>query len=246
MRNQVAKTYNQNDDDFSGFTSAIEGQEQQRRIFSGTMIKFNNAARWETKTGDLLSPDLELVVAGVARVVTKWLPPDGKPDREATRILQPGEPFPNINAMNEQAPKSEWRETRYGPRPPWQGQHVVCLFDEQTTDEYWWPSPITTIGSCIAVEDVVKLVKKKRWLEGDNTIYVVVTLADVFFPTSYGGRQRPHLAFRRIVRFGTDCTQVETEAAPTQIEAKETSNTPLGKLKPKVEGGRDLNDDIPW
>src|SRR6185369_46376 len=108
MGNEVAKP--QFVDGFEQFTDEVEGNDStSNRLIVGPIIKFTNDSTWVTNGGDEELPnDLELVVVNVARVVQKWV--DQRPVKEATRILQPGEKWPDIKKLNADAPRSEWRE----------------------------------------------------------------------------------------------------------------------------------------
>ena len=85
-------------DGFAGYEDAVEGNEQQtsNRVIQGELVKFTNEASWVTGAGEELPSDLELVVIDIGRVVQKWK--DGNPVE--TRVLQPGEKFPDIDALN--------------------------------------------------------------------------------------------------------------------------------------------------
>src|SRR5262249_12837385 len=119
-------------DGFDGYTDEFEGGDQDQgqflgaRIIQGICISFTNEAIWVDAAKQALPADLELIVIDVARVVTKW-GKDGKPIQSETRILAPGEKFPNIKVMNENCPKSEWQE-RFGKlEGPFQAQHATYL-----------------------------------------------------------------------------------------------------------------------
>src|SRR5262249_27516171 len=90
-----------------------------------------------------------------------------------TRILAPGEKFPNFDELNAKCDKSEWRQSFGEEVGPWSGQHVVYFIDE-LYNKYSWPSPTTTVGSAICVRefaDQIAMVRKfKDQLDqyGDN------------------------------------------------------------------------------
>jgi hypothetical protein len=88
-----------------GFESHHEGDERPG-VIQGTIVKFTNEATWVTRDADELPADRELIATDIIRVVQKWL--DGMPVE--TRILAPGENFPDLEALNEAAPKSERAE----------------------------------------------------------------------------------------------------------------------------------------
>jgi hypothetical protein len=194
---------------------------------------------WVINDGDELPGDLELVVVDIARVVQKWR--DHQPVE--TRILAPGEKFPDIKKLNEETPKSEWVE---GPdqqlRGPWQSQHVVYLLNPATMDKYSWPTG--TVGGSICVRDIVDKTNWMRSFRGSR-VYPVVTLSDKFMNTRFGGRQRPDLIVKRWITLGGESGKVE--ALPTTAQpALEKPATDVGARtveEPSIS--EDMNDSIP-
>jgi len=138
----------------------------------------------------------------VVNVVTKW-GHDRNPLEQ--RILAPGEKFPDFEKLNADCPKSEWRE-RFGQMVgPWSGQHCLYLIDE-SYNPYTWASPITTIGSAIAVRELTDQIKRVRRFRGEN-VYAGVELNHTHFRTKYNpDRERPHLPIKRWVKLGPDST----------------------------------------
>jgi hypothetical protein len=99
---------NQQVDNFVGYNDDVESARDDAPvgIIQGTLIKFTKDYRYVTRDGTEIPSDLKLVVVDVARVVQRW-----KDDRPVeTIILEPGQPFPDIEALNEEAPKEEWVE----------------------------------------------------------------------------------------------------------------------------------------
>jgi hypothetical protein len=235
-------------DGFEAFEPGTEGDEQSqnRGVIQGTCVKFTNQATWEINDGEELPAELELVVVNIGRVVQKWK--DQQPIE--TRILEPGEKFPDIEKLNEETPRSEWVE---GPdkqmRGPWQAQHVVYMLNPETMDRYSWPTG--TIGGSIAVRDLVDKTKWMRRLRGAH-VYPVVTLSDRFMNTRFGGRQRPDLPVRRWITFDAD--QKVLPAPATNIGTKELEKSAPTTAPTNVVGMRtieapklaeELNDEIP-
>jgi hypothetical protein len=128
--------------------------------------------------------------------VQKWK--DGNPVE--TIIMAPGQKFPDVEKLNAEVPQSEWEEGPDGkPRGPWQRQHVAYLLDPQDMGRYSWPTG--TIGGAIAIGDLVERTNYMRRYRGLH-VYPVITLADKFMNTRWGGRQRPHLNIVRFVSLG--------------------------------------------
>jgi hypothetical protein len=149
-------------DGFDGFTDEAEGEDQDQfaagRVIQGMRINFTNEATWVDAAKQKLPTDLELIVWNVGRIVQKW----GKDNLpcEPPIILAPNQKFPDIKAMNEKCPKSEWRE-RYGKlEGPYQAQHVVYMLDPRTMNKYSWPT--STGGGHICVSELSANPKGKR------------------------------------------------------------------------------------
>jgi hypothetical protein len=197
MSNEVAKKTATAIDGFDGFEDSTEGaKERGGGVIQGRIIKFTNEARWETNDGEEVDENRELIAVDVGRVVQRWL--DQRPIE--TIILKPHEKFPDIAKLNDAVPREEWVEGPSGElRGPWQSQHIVYLLDPATMDKF--SIPFGTVGGQIAVRDLCDKTKWMRRFRGEN-VYAVVQLNDVFMPTRFGGRQRPHFEVRRWVCFG--------------------------------------------
>jgi hypothetical protein len=91
-------------DGFDGYVDETEGQEQQSSLIQGALIKFTNEAMWVTRGGEELPANLKLIAIDCLRVVQRWK--DKMPAE--TIIVQPGQPFPDVEAMNEAVPRDEW------------------------------------------------------------------------------------------------------------------------------------------
>ena len=198
MGNTLMKTEAAVVDGFAGYEADTEGHDrpQGAGLIQGTLVKFTNEATWVTRDDDEIGGDLELIAVDVQRVVQKW--EDGKPVE--TRILEPGEKFPDIEALNAEVPQSEWVA---GPdnklRGPWQAQHILYLLDPATMEKYTVATG--TVGGRIAVSDLRDKIVWMRKTRGPS-IYPVVVLSDKHMNTRFGGRQRPHFGIVRWVRLG--------------------------------------------
>src|SRR6516162_4538713 len=95
-------------DNFAGWEDGVEGHERPEGagVIQGTLVKFTNDSAWVTRDDDEIPSDLELVAVDVARVVQRW--ENGSPVE--TRVLEPGEKFPDIEAMNDAIPRDQWGE----------------------------------------------------------------------------------------------------------------------------------------
>jgi hypothetical protein len=215
MANDVVKESEHelcNVDGFQGFSDEVEGGDEQgansRRI-QGQQMKFSLDYRWINKDGDEL-PKRDLVTFNILRVAQHWSKDKTQGPIE-DRVLEPHQPFPDFDKLNDAIPRSEWLEGLNGqPRGPWH----LYLLDMTSMDKYTYIANLTTIGAWIAVRELADKVKWKRKFRGDN-VYAVVKLSDTYMHTRFGGRQRPHFDVVDWVTFGPD-GEVKQLEAPTQ------------------------------
>jgi hypothetical protein len=164
------------------------GEELDCRLLQGTQIKFTNGYTWVTRAGEEIPTDKEFIAVDVKPVEAKW--PTDKNAPPQTRVLLPGEKFRDIRKLNEETPRSEWREYNGQLKGPWENQHYLYLLD-QLRKRYTYVA--STIGGNIAISELVQQVKDARIDYGHET-YAKVRLSDTWMRTSYSpdGRQRPH------------------------------------------------------
>jgi hypothetical protein len=191
-------------DGFNDFTNECEGDGDDvnvsSRVIQGAKLKFLDP-RWLIDGQDVTGKQLTLI--GVRNVVNKWSQ-DNR--RLVTNILQPGQKFPDFNKLNDEAPRSEWRMSFGKETGPWSGQHCLYFIDDNY-NPYTWASPITTIGSSIAVGEIVDHVNRVRKFR-EPDVYVVVELSHCFFKTGYGDRERPHLPAKALVKLQSNRARV--------------------------------------
>jgi hypothetical protein len=173
-----------------GFDDDFADDSAVSTVIRGPRLKFGNDAVWRSSDGEEISDDHEFVVVDVVKDVQKWV---GQL-RVETRLLEPGEPYPDIDKLNDAAPREEWREV-FGRRVgPWQKGYIVYLLDWKTTRPYTYP--VSTVGGRKAVHELRESVKIARRVQGPD-VYPLVTLSDVVFKTGYGVRQRPFFSIKR-------------------------------------------------
>jgi len=248
---EMTKQEQRNLDGFEGYEDEVEGGEvlsPASRIIQGVKLKYTNEARWEDNSGQEVRT--ELIAIDVLRVVQKW----GKDNQPLeTIMLAPGEKFPDIAALNEKCPRSEWRTDFNGnPAGPWAGQHIVYFVDPATMNRYTWPSPITTIGSARCVRDLVDQVKLMRRFRGQN-VFAVVELSHAFMPTRFGGRERPLLIIKRWITLGPgalpapDAPPIAGPATAPTAEPKPAAGAQSGMQTVTPPSANEvLSDSIPW
>jgi len=244
-------------DGFNVFTNEIEGDDNINAgssIIQGTKLKFLDP-HWLIE-GQIVTGML-LTAINVLNVVTKWSH-DNKPLE--TKILAPGERFPDFEKLNADCPQSEWRVSFGKKVGPWSGQHCLYLIDEHFNCSTW-ASPITTGGSAIAVRELVDQIKRVRRYRYRDNVYPVVELSHTHFPNRYKpDRERPHLLIKRWVTLGADRTADElppptTAALPNSDSAPATSGSAPAATQgapadaqpvPPVTLKEETQDEIPW
>ncbi len=213
-------------------STEIEFDQDGTSVIKGTRIKFTNSAEWITADGEVIPPDRELIVVSYIRVCQKWL--DGTPK---TRTLGVCEAFPDVERLNDDAPRSEWREAFGKTTGPWQNAYIVYFFDPKTMLAYTFPT--ATTGGFKAVRELTEAMNMAQRMRGDNA-YPLVTLTEAHMPTQFGGRQRPCIKIKKFIllaeRGGNGITGPKD--APLLEE-------PSPKKDAKV-GNADLDDEIPW
>src|SRR5215469_2872505 len=124
MSNELAKPALELDG-FEGFSNRVEGADDLLAGVSllGIKLKYLSPLWTDPDGREVKGP---LVALDIIRRVLKWLDDSGPAE---TIVLKPGEPWPDIDAMNAKCPQSEWHEKFGKMQGPWQGEHVVVFFD---------------------------------------------------------------------------------------------------------------------
>jgi hypothetical protein len=242
-------------DGFAGFSDQVEGGDTQSGTgvsLLGQKLKYLAPIWTDPDEREIKGP---LVAHDLKRKVQKWLNDAGPAE---TIELKPGEPWPDIDAMNEKCPKSEWREKFGKLQGPWQGEHVMLFFDPDSMARFWWPSPITTIGSAICVRELVAQTSLVRNFRGAQ-VYPLVELSHTLMTTGFGDRERPSLVVKGWVRFGEGdqslpVTEAPALAKPTPPAAQldqfaSKPGTPKAASMQTVEppSAKEVTgDEIPW
>lgn len=136
-----------------------------------------------------------IVAVNVDRYVIYWNPDGTGPDRRKSFYLKPGQKFPDIDQMNADTPKDQWRESFGKDVGPWQAQYIVRLLHPVSMKRYSFPT--STDGGHIAVRELRQRTKDMRQVRGEH-VYALVQLRDTFMPTAYGGRQPAVLRYRAV------------------------------------------------
>jgi hypothetical protein len=220
-----------NDRAITNYHSFDEEDVGYSGLIRGIKLKFSNDSRWLAGKDDPMPPEVELVAVELVRVSQKWV---GCRPVE-TLYLAPGEEWPDIEELNSQAPKEEWRDVNGQRKGPWENFLVLYLFDPATMQPYTYPT--ATVGGRRAIGELKRQAKLGRMLKGNA--FPVVTLGETFMPTRFGGRQRPDFKIKRFIPLEPGGESIAAENTPLLGEKK-----PSGPHKPN--DGDDMNDEIPW
>ena len=132
------------------------------RIIHGEILRCVDG-HWSLRDGTAINPDTLLLAIGTTEALQHW---DGQIPLEDIR-KRPGEALPDVDELNAQIPRSEWKEGLDGqPRPPWQHAYVAYLVSVDDASLYTFVNG--TIGARIAVERLQDKVKWMRALRGVN------------------------------------------------------------------------------
>ncbi|PWT80376.1 MAG: hypothetical protein C5B58_11780 [Acidobacteria bacterium] len=240
-------------DGFDDFTNEAEGEEGinvSGSVIQGSKLSFVFPKLWTID--DQPATGMRFTCIEVLNVVTKWEidPITGKGKPEITKRLAPGVAFPDFDVENDKCPKSEWRMSFGKLVGPWNGQTCLYLVDANF-NIYTWASPNTTIGSAIALRELVAQIKRVRRLRGSN-VYPVVELASKHFPNQYApDRHRPHFIIVDWVVLGPDRTAnvlpPVTTTPELTVSTSGSSGVPEGaKPVSPITLSEDLDDKVTY
>ena len=154
------------------------------RIIHGEILRCVDG-HWSLRDGTAINLDTLLLAIGTTEALQHWdgqIPVEDIPKR-------PGEALPDVDELNAQIPRSEWKEGLDGqPRPPWQHAYVAYLVSVDDASLYTFVNG--TIGARIAVERLQDKVKWMRALRGVNCA-PLVRLDSKPMKTRFGQKMRP-------------------------------------------------------
>lgn len=245
-----AETALVNLDGFAGFTDESEGQDQEdfaphARVIQGTRIKFSKQGIWVDNNKQALPNGLLLLVANVLRVVQKW-GTDGMPAGDPW-ILKPGEKWPDVAAMNEKCPKSEWRMYFDKLIGPYQKQKIVYLWDPNVTmDKYTYAA--SSDSGMNAVSNLVEKINTQRQFKKVRA-YPIITLGSLLWSRRYN-TPGPNLIIQDWVELNESGGLVPIAAttpaaltAPRPTTAQEMLNQNPGMKPVAPPTGKEATDD---
>jgi crossover junction endodeoxyribonuclease RuvC len=201
----------------------------------GELIQFKDPPRQHLRQdGTAMPPDWRGLVINMAKVIQFWQ--GGRPDPSKDIVEQPGKEFPDVAALNDQIPKSQWELDDNGnPRAPWSVSYAVYLFDPNDAQIYTHIN--STGGQREAYRTLRERIELMRAYRGE-TVAPVVTLGEKIFS-------------KRFNKYRAEFVPVEWRRPPGEpAEPKRLEKSPSGGLiGEKVEPptlSEELNDAVPW
>jgi hypothetical protein len=196
------------DDGLSSFS--LEHLGRRSPAFGSARVTTFNNGQFTTREGEVIGPEREQILLGLAKIIQKFV---GKKLID-TIIVPPKQPFPDIDSMNESAPREEWGVDLNGkPAGPYQRVLVLKLLDAKTMDRYAFVTK--SIGGGIAVGDITDKVKIMRRLRGPN-VTAVISCQSTTMKTSYNPRTpRPDF---KVVRWIALAASPEPVAPPAPVK----------------------------
>jgi hypothetical protein len=179
-------------DGFDGYTDEVESadnadealpQHAHQRVIQGTQISFDyKKSMWVDENGQPLPPERPYIVARIRRLVQKWTP-DNKLDGPPQEI-GPNQKWPDVEAMNEKRPKSEWRMYFDQLVGPYQRQSMVYLRDPHTWAIFTWAASNPSAMSCVS--DLTEQTKWNRGATKEKSAHPVIKLTSRLWSRKYG------------------------------------------------------------
>ena len=99
-----------------------------------------------------------------------------------TKLIGAYEDFPNIDKMNDEAPREEWGSYNGEPQGPYSRLLVLKLLDVMTMDRYAFIT--NRVGGSIAVGDLTAKCKIRRQLQGPHVV-PIVTCHSILWKTKH-------------------------------------------------------------
>ena len=248
LKSETALT---NLDGFDTYTDESEVSEQEDfapsiRVIQGERINFTKQGTWVGANKQPLPSNLTLLVHEVLRVVQKW-GTDGMPAEDPI-ILGPNEKWPDVDAMNEKCPKSEWRMYFNELIGPYQKQKIVYFWDPTITmKKYTWATSSNSGMACVG--DLVEKIKMMRAFKKVKA-YPIVALRSLLWSKRYN-TPGPNLIIQSWIKKDdsgallpiTATTSAAALTGPKPATVQETLDQSAGVKRVDPPTGKEATDD---
>ena len=233
---------NQEFDGLSDFS--LEQNGQRTGAFGGARLLKYVTDHFVTREGEVIEPTREMVCLGLKKVVQKFV---GQKLID-TIVVPNDEKMPDVNAMNEAAPREEWGTDLNGNAVgPYTRVLVLKLLDAITMERFAFVT--TSVGGSIAVGDLSDKCKIMRRFKGPNAV-PVVSCSVTNFKTKFGTRKRPDLRVLRWITLSDagggglpKPEQPKTIAAPSSTIGKPVT---FGAPVEPPTINQEMEDEIPF
>jgi cell division septation protein DedD len=216
----------EHDDDGLGSFDLSQLGQKVGAFGGATILKFVQGT-FLTRDGVQIESTREFLSLGLAKLVQKFV---GKKLLDTILVGQ-HDNFPDIEAMNESAPKEEWSVFNNKPQGPYSRCLVLKLLDMTTMDRFAFVT--TSIGGGVGVGDLSDKTKLGRRLQGPN-VSPVVSCRWKPFPNPFNPHnKRPHFEIVRWIMMGGDQALAKPAEALRLESAK--AEVPTPKPAEKVE-----------
>jgi hypothetical protein len=201
--------YEEEDDGLSSFS--LEQLGKKVSAFGGARILKFVSGKYVTGEGEPINSQREFILLGLVKVVQKFI----SKKLVDTKIVPTREKFPDIDAMNEAAPREEWGVDPGGkPQGPYNRVLVLKLLDATTLDRFAFVTK--SIAGMIAFGDISDKIKLIRRLKGAN-VTAAIACETVRMKSQYNphGVPRPHFRIVRYVKLGGEAAALPPAQAKT-------------------------------
>jgi hypothetical protein len=213
------------DDGLSSFD--LEQIGMRSGAFGGAKLVKYVTDHFATREGEVIGPEHELVALGLKKLVQKFV---GK-QLVDTIIVPDGERVPDIEAMNQAAPREEWGVGLDGkPQGPYVLVLVLKLLNPLNMDRFAFVT--NSKGGCIAIGDLTDKTKIMRRFRGPD-IAPVITLGTTPFRIARLNitRKRPDFKVLRWIKLGDGGGNLPAPDAPKPLAGPESAK-PAAAPKP--------------
>jgi hypothetical protein len=222
--------------------------DNPRDLIKGPILKFDGLKnpQWYTREG-LALPDKFLALTQI-EALQRW----SKDNMLEEVILpQPGEELGDVEQLNSQVPREQWRENFNGElQGPWSHAYFVHLLDPKFAGLFTYVT--STIGGRIAWHRLRDRVQWMAALRGFNAL-PVVTLSSWSMKTKFSptGRPAPEFVVIEWATFRDESMLSKIEYKPLSAEPSKEEVKAAKKQRGLVTVeeptlGEMLNDKVPW
>jgi hypothetical protein len=208
---------------------AILDDGDNEQLIRGCRLKFKDKV-WSAADGTPIHESDQFLVVGTGHVLQRWV--GGLPE-VITEM-----PLPDVDALNEAVPKSEWPIGKFSglPEPPW--RHVRYVYLVRVNDAAVLTHVNHTAGTRVAILRLKDRIKTMGVLRGDN-VAPIVKLSWAMMPSAYGPRPRPDFGILEWRNLGGK--------QPAQVEHKQGEEPALpGKPVAVPTLSEEMGDEIPF